>query len=238
MSIIDWIIASIIVFLGAFIQGVSGVGGGFIMVPLLAFIDLRFLPGALIFSSLSISLIMAWLGRKEIKYRETNVVLISIIPGAAVGAWLLSIIQNEKLGLFFGVMILLGVLISSLGVRLKPNFFNSVISGSIAGAMGASSGIGAPIIALLFQNYSGPELRATLAYLYTIAGSLILVVLSGFNQFGIFQMQLGVFLVPGMLIGLFVSRRLTSAIDRGKTRILVLIFAAIPAISLIITSIN
>ena len=237
MGITEWLLASLVVVLGAVIQGVSGVGGGFIMVPLLAFIDLRLLPGALIFSSLSISGLMTWFGRGDIRHSETSIMLIAIVPGAALGSWLLSVIQSEQLGLFFGAMILLGVLVTAFGVRLQPNLLNSVIAGSIAGAMGASSGIGAPIIALLYQHRSGPELRATLAYMYTIASLCILLVLAAFNQFGIAEIRLGLLLVPGMLAGLLISKRITGGVDRGSTRVVVLVIATISALSLIVSRI-
>jgi uncharacterized membrane protein YfcA len=237
VGITEWLLASLVVVLGAVIQGVSGVGGGFIMVPLLALIDIRLLPGALIFSSLSISGLMAWSGRVDIQHRETNIVLLAIVPGAALGSWLLSIIHTEQLGIFFGTMILLGVIVTARGVRLRPNMFNSVIAGSIAGAMGASSGIGAPIIALLYQHRSGPELRATLAYMYTIASTSILLALAAFGQFGMDELWLGLLLVPGMLAGLWISRLFTASVDRGSTRVVVLVIATISALSLIISSI-
>jgi uncharacterized membrane protein YfcA len=236
VGLIDWLLASLVIALGALVQGLSGVGGGFLMVPLLALIDLRLLPGALIFASLSISGMMAWIERSHISYRETYLVLIAILPGAAVGAWLLSAIRTEQLGIFFGAMILFGVAITALGVRLKPNFVNSAIAGSLAGAMGAASGIGAPVLALLYQHRSGPELRATLAFMYTIASLTILVALGAFGQFGLLQMGLGLLLMPGFLTGLYISRQFTRDIDRGKSRLVVLVVAAISALSLIIAS--
>ena len=41
----DLLLAVLVVVLGSIIQGVSGVGGGFIMVPLLAMINMKYLPG-------------------------------------------------------------------------------------------------------------------------------------------------------------------------------------------------
>ena len=236
MGISEWLLATLVVILGAGVQGISGVGGGFIMVPLLAMIDLRLLPGSLIFASLSISGLMAWFEHSHIKFRDTNIVLIAIAPGAALGAWLLSIVTTDQLGLLFGAMILIGVLITALGVRLQPNILNGTIAGCAAGAMGAASGIGAPIVALLYQHRSGPELRATLAYLYTVASTLILLALAFFGEFGLEEIRLGVLLMPGFMIGLFLSRRLTTRVDHGGTRAVVLVVATISALSLIVSN--
>ena len=232
----ELLLATLVVASGGLIQGISGVGSGFIMVPLLAIIDFRFLPGALIFGSLSISGLMAWLGRQHIQFKDTPIVLIAIVPGALVGSWLLSIVATDQLGLFFGIMIVLAVAITAFGVRLLPNLLNSTVAGLVAGAMGASSGIGAPIIALLYQHQGGPALRSTLAYLYTIASMLIVLALAVFDQFGLEQIALGCMLFPGLLLGLFLSRNLALRVDQGLTRVLVLVVATISALSLIVSS--
>ncbi len=232
----ELLLATLVVASGGLIQGISGVGSGFIMVPLLAIIDFRFLPGALIFGSLSISGLMAWLDRQHIQFKDTPVVLIAIVPGALVGSWLLSIVATDQLGLFFGAMILLAVVITAFGVRLLPNLLNSTVAGLVAGAMGASSGIGAPIIALLYQHQAGPALRSTLAYLYTIASTLIVFALAVFGQFGLEQVALGCMLFPGFLLGLFLSRNFVLRVDQGLTRVLVLVVASISALSLIVSS--
>ena len=75
----DLLLAVLAVVFGSIIQGVSGVGGGFIMVPLLAMIDIAYLPGPLIFGSLSISGLMAWRERDHIDYRATGFILIATL---------------------------------------------------------------------------------------------------------------------------------------------------------------
>jgi uncharacterized membrane protein YfcA len=236
MELADWLLASLVIIFGAVVQGLSGVGSGFIMVPLLALIDLRLLPGALIFGSLSISGSMAWIERSHINVRETYLVLLAIVPGSVIGSWLLSVIRAEQLGIFFGIMILLGVAISVVGVRLSPGPWHSAIAGTVAGAMGAASGIGAPVVALLYQHRSGPELRATLAFLYTIASTIILIALAAFGQFGLTQLGLGLLLFPGYLTGLYISRQFTAQVDHGNARIVVLVVAVVSALSLIAAS--
>ena len=232
----ELLLATLVVASGGLIQGISGVGSGFIMVPLLAIIDFRFLPGALIFGSLSISGLMAWLDRSHIQFKDTPIVLIAIVPGALVGSWLLSIVATDQLGLFFGAMILLAVVITAFGVRLLPNLLNSSVAGFVAGTMGASSGIGAPIIALLYQHQAGPALRSTLAYLYTIASTLIVFALAVFGQFSLEQVALGCMLFPGFLLGFFLSRNFVLRVDQGLTRVIVLVVASISALSLIVSS--
>ena len=150
-------LATLAVALGSVIQGISGVGGGFIMVPLLAMIDVGLLPGPFIFATLSLSTLMAWRERRYIDFDNTGWLLAAIVPGALLGGWLLTLISIDQLGLVFGSMVLLAVVISASGVHLPLNRTTAACSGLAAGAMGAASAIGAPVIALLYQNESGPR---------------------------------------------------------------------------------
>ena len=137
-------------------QGASGVGGGFISIPLIAVIDYALLPGPQVFASLSISTLMAWRERDHIDYQNTGSLLALMVPGAVVGAWLLSMVSVDRLGALFGSIILLAVIVSLLGLQLVRNHRNAAVSGFVAGIMGASTGIGAPPIALLYSAPRGP----------------------------------------------------------------------------------
>lgn len=53
MNFSDSIAAILAVILGSVIQAISGVGGGFIIVPLLAWIDLSLVPGPVVFGSIA-----------------------------------------------------------------------------------------------------------------------------------------------------------------------------------------
>jgi len=233
----DLLLAVLVVVLGSIIQGVSGVGGGFIMVPLLAMINMKYLPGPLIFGSLSISGLMAWRERAHIDFRATHFTLLAIIPGATLGAWLLSRVAPDRLGIVFGSMILFAVIISALGVHFPLTRITATISGFFAGMMGASSGIGAPVIAVLYQRESGPMLRSTLAYVYTIASVLIVLALVIFGKFSLSEAQSGLLLVPGFMLGYICSRPLALHFDHGATRYIVLGVSASAAAVLLISSI-
>ena len=233
---VDLLLAILAVALGSVIQGISGVGGGFIMVPLLALIDVGLLPGPLIFGSLSISGLMAWRERTHIDFRATPFILVAILPGALLGARLIAQIDRDQLGILFGSMILFAVFISALGVHFPLNRLTASISGLVSGAMGASSGIGAPVIAVLYQRESGPKVRATLAYIYTIASLLIVFSLTMFGRFTFAEAQSGLLLVPGFMFGYICSRPLALHFDHGATRYIVLGVSAAAAAVLLITS--
>ena len=122
------------------------------------------------------------------------------------------------------------------GIRFRRTRTSSLIAGAMSGAMGTSSGIGAPLLALLYQQEAGPRIRATLAVLYTGASILILIVLIGFGQFAVADARSGAFLMPGLLVGYWIASRFTLQVDRGGTRIAVLGVSSVAAVALIARS--
>lgn len=217
-------------------QGASGVGGGFIMVPLLAMINVAFLPGPLVCGSLAISGFMMWREWAHIDFRCVAVILVAFIPGTLIGAWLFSTISVDRLGVFFGSVILFAVFISFLGVHFPLNRISGTLAGLVAGAMGSSTGIGAPILALLYQRSSGPVVRSTLAFLYTSCSLMIVVALAAFGKFTLAEGIYSLMLLPGFVCGYLLSRPLAVYFDHGATRYIVLGVSATASISLIIGS--
>jgi uncharacterized membrane protein YfcA len=122
-------------------------------------------------------------------------------------------------------------------VQLPLNRVSGVLSGLAAGAMGATVGIGAPVIAILYQRVSGPKVRSTLAFVYTVASLLILASLTTYGRFGPDEALDGLLLVPGLMLGLFLARPLALRFDHGATRYIVLGVSALAASILIVTSI-
>ncbi|MGI9309348.1 MAG: TSUP family transporter [Gammaproteobacteria bacterium] len=224
------------VILGSVVQTLSGVGGGFIIVPLLALIDLAWIPGSLVLSSMSLSGLMAWRERQAVDSAHMLPMMIGVMAGGAAGASLLTMVGFEQLGLVFGSMILLAVVVVMSGLHVKLSNGSAATAGFVAGTMGASSGIGAPVLALLYQDQSGPRVRATLALLYTVASFLILIALLVSGNFGWEDFYRGLALIPGFLIGYMMSFKLTSRLDHGGTRTIILVVSATAGIVLVLRS--
>ena len=236
MELVEFAAATAVVLLGSVLQAATGVGGGFIIVPLLAWIDLQLVPAPVILASLSLSTLMAMRERHAIDWRHLRATMLGILPGAALGALILATVSPERLGIVFGVVVLLAILITALGPRLTLNSVTAVGAGIIAGAMGASSGIGAAPLALVYQNQPGPQLRATLAAIYTLASLLMLAILFGFGRCGPQELLSGVLLMPGYIGGLLIAKRFTARLDRTGTRGAVLAISAAAALLLIVRS--
>ena len=81
----------------------------------------------------------------------------------------------------------------------------------------------------------GPRLRGTLAG-YFIGGTLVsLSALAVIGRFGREELRLSLFLIPGTVLGYFMSRPAAAYLDAGYTRIAVLVVSALAALSVIAT---
>jgi len=230
--------ANLAVALGAVVQAATGVGGGFLMVPLLAWIDLALIPAPVIFASFALTLLMAARGWRHVDLGLAGWMLVGLVPGSLAGAWLLASIGWERLGVLFASMILLAVAISLSGLQPRLSRGNALVAGGLAGLMGASAGIGAPAMALMLQRQSGPRLRANLAVLYTGASVIMLLILAAFGRFGTRELGLGAGLMPGFLAGYWLARRLHRHVDAGRSRQAVLALSALAALALMARSLR
>jgi uncharacterized membrane protein YfcA len=227
-------VATAIVTLGALLQGASGLGAGLIMVPLLSTIlTTDLVPGPTIFASLALSLSMTIAGRQHIEFARTQWVLAGTVLGTIAAAWFIAHVPAESLGLVFGIGILIAVGLSIRAPRFSLSAPGSTLAGGVAGLLGTSVGIGAPVLALLYQHFPGPALRATLAYLYFVSSLVALSFLHLAGRFGTQELVSGFYLIPGFVIGFFLSPRLAALVDRGYARPLVLVVAVVSASLLI-----
>ena len=236
MGATEFAAATLAVVLGSVVQVASGVGGGFIIVPLLAWIDIGLVPAPLIFASLALSTLMAVRGHDLIDWQHIPATLVGMVPGSIAGAYVLTVVPAAHLGIVFGSVILIGVAVTASGLRIPLTRSTAIVAGTLSGAMGTSSGIGAPLLALVYQSASGPQLRATLAALYTGASVLILAILFGFGKFGGAEIQSGLALMPGFVLGYWVANHVTARIDRAGSHTLVLVVSAAAAVTLIVRS--
>jgi uncharacterized membrane protein YfcA len=233
----DILVANGVLALGSVLQAATGLGAGLVVVPLLALISLELLPGPVILAALALAWLMAWQGRTEISYTGMPLLLGGLLFGMVMGASVLSQVSLERLGVLFGVLILLAISVSISGLRVRLTPATVSVAGVLSGFMGATSAIGAPVLALLYQHQTGPVLRATLGLLYFVSSIVMLALLHLAGRFGNNEMILGLALLPGVAVGYLVAGYLSPCIDRGYSRIAVLLISSISAGLLILRSI-
>jgi len=224
------------VMLGAILQASTGLGAGLIIVPLLALVSLIFVPGPLVLASMALSGLMAFQGRREIDGRGLPLLLAFLFVGVVLGALSISAIPVQRAGIAFGALVLIAVVVSAAMPRLERSIPVAVGAGVSSGFMGAISGIGAPILALLYQHEKPRVLRATLGFIFFVSSIAILVCLHFAGRFGWQETWLGLALVPGYVLGFLVAPPIARLLDRANSRFAVLVISSLSAIVLIARS--
>jgi uncharacterized membrane protein YfcA len=224
----------LVTLLAAFVQGVIGLGFAIFSVPILSLIDPRLAPVPQLFLSVALTFSMAYRERHAIQWRTLGWVLFGRIPGAILGAWLLTISTPQILDLIIGGSVLAGVLVFSTSIRVSRNRFSEVVAGIASGAGGTISSIGGPPLALLYRDEKGETIRANLATIFLIG----LVTSIGARAFtgrilGV-ELLIAAAMLPALFAGVVLSGRFMGKIEGKALRISVLAVSAIAALALLL----
>ncbi len=220
--------------IGATLQGSVGFGLGLFSVPLLVLIDPRFVPGPLLFSSIALTVLLTHRERAAVLFKDIKWAVGGRLLGIVAAAAALELVPGRQIGILFGILVLAAVGLSASGWRLAVTPKSLFGAGILSGFMGTAVSIGGPPMALLYQHETGARIRGTLSAFFLIGVSLSLVGLHVIGRFGWAEVLIALSLVPGILLGFAVSRRLTHVLDRGHVRRAVLVVSAASALAVLV----
>ncbi len=229
--------AAAAVFVASMVQGSTGLGFGMVAAPVMAVVDPVLVPGPLLFLAMLVSVLVAVREWRAIDKRGLAYALVGRIPASFVAGFTLAAIPVGLFGLVFGSLVLLAVALSVAGWMLVPSARNLVLAGVASGYMGTITSIGAPPMALVYQHGSGPQIRSTLGA-YFVCGALIsIIALAMFGRFGLFDLMVGLNLLPFLVAGFAVSNLVVRYVDKGHVRRVVLAFCTLSALALLAKSV-
>ena len=140
-------------FIGAFINGLTGMGGALIALPLISLFASS--KDAIIVSMISgflvglMSLLLYW---RYINFRDVLGFWLPAVPGILLGVWTLKIVNIAWLELFLCILLVLHITVQLvqdwLGTCMAPRAVMKYVCGFIAGFFGGSIGINGPIMAM------------------------------------------------------------------------------------------
>lgn len=231
-------LASLVVAAGAALQGAIGFGLGVFAVPLLLLFVPALVPGPLLASSLLLTVLLAHHDRAGINWRDLLWALSGRSVGIIAAAALLATVSPRAMALWSGGLVLFAVALSASGLHVPPAPRSLLAAGMLSGVLGTAVSIGGPPIALLYQRETGARLRGTLAAFFLIGVAMSLVGLRAADRFGPAELRLAAYLVPGVLAGFLVSRRLGHLLDRGFTRPAILTISALSSVVVIVRALR
>ncbi|MCX5906336.1 MAG: TSUP family transporter [Deltaproteobacteria bacterium] len=234
MSGRELVLGSIIMVLGSTLQASVGFGIALFVVPLLALLNPALIPGPMLLASLFLAAIMAVRGRAAIDKGNLIQLFFGLFLGTVAGAVGLTVIAAENLPKVFGLVILVAVVTSIIGLNIPFTRRYLLGAGMVSGVMGTMSGIHGPPLALLYQRQDSAKVRATLAFIFAIAYAGALGALYVVGLFGTREMILGLSLAPGVVIGYLLSLLTRRVFDRGNwLRMAILVVATLSALKLL-----
>lgn len=222
--------ALIMVALGALIQGSLGFGFAFAVAPALALVRPEAVPATIVLLSIPMVVLMALRERGAISVRDFAWITLGRLPGVLAGGWILSAISASSLTLVFGLLILAGVIMSTLVPNFRAGSGAQFLGGMASGIMGTTAGIGSPPLALVNQGRPGSELRSTLAISFVVGTTMSLLVLFSIGMVHEQHVLLALELSPGLLFGLLASNFAIPRLDGRWLRPALLAFAGASAV--------
>lgn len=214
----ELLIASLVVFVGAFVQTAIGFGLAVIAAPVLYFIDPDFVPAPVTVAALTLSVANAVAYRDGISLAGLKAAVIGRVPGSLAGAALLLWMDARLLALWIGLSVLFAVAVSLTSLRWHPTPRRMAAAGFLSGFMGTSTSIGGPPMALLWQHQAVNLIRANLAAFFVVSCLISLVVLAPIGHFGTRHIMLSLPLLPATLFGFWVARRTMHRLPHSTIR--------------------
>ncbi|ABG30509.1 sulfite exporter TauE/SafE family protein [Roseobacter denitrificans] len=231
------LVANGVVVLASLVQTSTGMGFGMIAAPLLALISLEFVPGPMLFVNVFLSLLMLSDGRNHVVRKEVTLLLPTIFVGTLIGAAVIMLLPVDILGIVFALMILVAVAITVFAKALPMTSGNLVICGVAVGVMGTATGIpGGPLV-VLYQNEPIEKTRPTMALVFTFSYIASLIALSIAGVFSVYLALLGLLMLPGLIVGYVIGKRLRGYMSREIGRFLMLSIATGGAVLLLLKSV-
>jgi uncharacterized membrane protein YfcA len=160
------------------------------------------------------------------------------IPACIVGAATVAVVSPDGLAVLFGVLVLVGVGLSAIGHHPRPTPAVGLAAGAASGFMGTTTGIGGPPMALVYQRERGAQIRAAFSRFFGVGSIVALLALLAFGQVHLDDVWLAAGLVPGALVGFWLSRHTIGRIDHAFLRPVVLAVSGASAIVVIVRALT
>ncbi len=219
-----------VVFVGAMLQGSIGFGLGTFSVPILLLFEPSFVPGPMLLVAFFLTLLLLRRERASVAFREVSWGIVGRGVGSAVVAVVFSFMASEWMPPLVAVLVLVALAIMAAGWKLPITRGSLLGVGFMSGVLGTAASIGGPPLAMLYMHSEGGRVRGTLSGIF-VAGTLLSVVaLVASGMFGMHEVYLTGFLMPGVLAGFLVSRRTARIADNGYLRPTIIAVSALAAV--------
>ena len=234
ISLWQYVLAILVVAVGAMIQGSLGFGLGLVSAPALALIDATFIPGPLLLVGVAVTLTVFLRERGAVDWKGMKWAIFGRVVGTIAGGWAVVAFSKDAVIVLVAVLVLAGVLMTSIGWKIKTNRITLSTAGIVSGVMGTLTSVGGPPMALVYQRETAQKLRATLAGFFLVGATFSLLTLAVSGGMSQHDFALGALMLPGYVIGMIANRWASKFLDKGYSRVAVLTFSALSSVVLLL----
>ncbi|QNE89060.1 sulfite exporter TauE/SafE family protein [Corynebacterium incognita] len=207
--------------IGAVVQGTVGFGLGTLATPIIALVKPELLPTMIISLALVLSIAMLRREHGGISWKLVGLASLGRVPGSLFGAWAVAALSLNGISLCIGLAVILAMTLSRLGWSPRPTTPNTLVAGVASGALGTSTSIGGPPMALIMKHESPAVARGTLSATFLIGCVISLLTLQFSGGLTLLQLQAALAYLPVVAAGYLVSTRLNKKIDAARLQRLV-----------------
>jgi uncharacterized membrane protein YfcA len=233
-SPLEFAAATLIMAVGSAFQAAVGLGLALLVVPFLALIDPRFIPGPMLFAGIALTAATAYRDRGEIDRAILGLSFVGLAIGTGIGAIALKLVARAYLPKLFGALILLAVLVSVASPRFAATPRALLAGSTVSGIMGTMVGVHGPAIALVLQNREPAQVRAMLGAFFAVGYAMAVASLALVGLFGRDELVLGMGLLPGVGIGYLIAPAISKFISGTLLRIAILTISSVSAVALVL----
>ena len=240
MPDLGWDIAAaacVAVALGALVQSIAGFGLGLLSGPALAALDPQLVPAPVLLVTIVLGLLIIARDHKAVVWHEVGFVTFGRLLGAIAAATLLASINIAVFYVVFGLMVLVGVCLSAVGLRGRLNRRNLIAAGVGSGVMGTFASIGAPPILLVYQGADLVRARSTLAVMFGSGALMSVLALAAFDQVSWADLAIAGILLPPVGVGFALAPYVGKKIESRALRLFALVISTGIAVYLVLRGI-
>lgn len=222
------------VFAGACLQGVGGLGFAMFCAPVAALLFPELVPGPLIALGGPLALMAGLREFRAIDWSAAGTALMGRAAGTALAAACVAVLPVSTLSLLFAGLILASVALSLGGWKVAANAKNTALASVASGLMGTITSAGAPPFAIAMQHLPPARLRATLGCVFFAGSALSLATLAVVGRLTTSHLWLSLLLTPWMVVGFVASGPLKRRLSRYSLRPLLLGLATFGALGILV----
>lgn len=229
-----------------FVQRTAGFGFGIFLIPLLLLLgimggDYKSIVSLSSMMAATLSLITIINLRKSLNWKYIWPLLIVFMPTSALFSFIMFGTDASWLKVILGItLILLSVYFTFFkkdGIRIKPNWFNTIGLGSVSGLMGGLFSMqGPPVVYYYLSTQETKEEYMAQTQCFFLLGNLWMTLLRAGE--GIITAEVGknyLIAITGCLIGMWIGAHVYNKMNKELLLKVIYIFLAYSGISMIIS---